>query len=190
MRFELVTSAASEPVTLAEAKSHLRVEHSDDDVLIASLVSTARELVESHTARQLVTADWKLHLDRFPHGDIEIRKCPVASVTSVTYYDENNTQQTWSTSLYQVDTVNEPARIRCEYNVTYPSTRSGKLNAVTVNFTAGQAVASVSDKAKHAILLLVSHWYENTEAAGPRNLYQAPLAVHSLVNAMKWTDYT
>jgi hypothetical protein len=66
MPLQLITPAAEEPVSLAEAKRHLRVESADDDALIASLISAARQAAETLTGRQFVTARWKLVLDSFP----------------------------------------------------------------------------------------------------------------------------
>jgi hypothetical protein len=66
MPLQLITPAAEEPVSLAEAKRHLRVESADDDALIGSLISAARQSAETLTGRQFVTARWKLVLDSFP----------------------------------------------------------------------------------------------------------------------------
>lgn len=188
-RFELVTAPASEPVTRAEAKTHLRESSTDEDDLIDGLIVAARKLVEAQTSRQLVTATWRLHLDCFPAGDIQIRKSPIASISSITYYDTNGDSQTWASSNYETDLVSEPARIRPAYNVSYPSTRSGKPNAVTVQFVAGVAQGSVDQRAKQAILLLLSHWYENREAVVMGSFSELPMAAQSLINSLRWTAY-
>lgn len=188
-RFELDTAPTGEPVTLVEAKAHLRESSSDEDALITNLIKAARKRIEDETARQFVTATWKMHLDGFPSGDIQIRKCPVVSVSSITYYDTNGDQQTWASSNYETDLVNEPARIRPAYNVVYPSTRSHKLNAVTVTFVAGQSVASVDQRAKQAILVLLSHWWWNREAVSELGMHEVPMAAHYLIDSLKWTDY-
>jgi hypothetical protein len=62
----LITPPASEPVTLAEAKAHLRLEIGDDDALVAGLVTAARQHVEDLIAQSLVTQTWQLTLDKFP----------------------------------------------------------------------------------------------------------------------------
>lgn len=188
-RFELVTAPAQEPVSLSEAKTHLRYDDSDEDSLILRLIENGRRLIESYTSRQLVTATWKMHMDCFPRGDIQIRKCPVASVSSITYSDTNGSSQTWSSSNYQTDLVSYPARIRPEYNVVYPSTRLGKFNAVTVQFVAGEAVSAVPKQAKQAILIYVGHLFEHRELVGNAAFYELPFAFQALVDSLKWTDY-
>lgn len=59
MPLQLVTPPAGEPVSLAEAKQHLRVDGGDDDLLIGSLITAARQAAETKTGRQLITARWK-----------------------------------------------------------------------------------------------------------------------------------
>ena len=66
MPLQLVTPPAEEPVSLADAKLHLRVDFTDDDALITSLIAAARQAAETLTGRQIVTARWKLVLDSFP----------------------------------------------------------------------------------------------------------------------------
>jgi len=73
MSLTLNTPPAAEPVTLADAKAHLKVDSTDDDALIASLITAARARAEWHTGRALVTQSWTLWLDAWPQrGIIEI----------------------------------------------------------------------------------------------------------------------
>lgn len=65
-RLNLVTAPTAEPVTLADAKLHLRVNVSDDDALITDALIAGRERVELETGRQLITATWELWMDGFP----------------------------------------------------------------------------------------------------------------------------
>ena len=66
MSLQLVTAPTEEPVSLVEAKLHLRVDFSEDDLLITALIAAARQAAETLTGRQLVTARWKYILDSFP----------------------------------------------------------------------------------------------------------------------------
>lgn len=70
----LVTAPGSEPITLAEAKLHLRVETAmtDDDTLISALIVSARQAAETITRRALITQTWKLALDQFPAPGVNI----------------------------------------------------------------------------------------------------------------------
>jgi uncharacterized phiE125 gp8 family phage protein len=63
---KLITAPIAEPVTLPEAKLHLRVDTTDDDTLITTLITAAREMAETITRRALVSQQWKIVADRFP----------------------------------------------------------------------------------------------------------------------------
>ena len=54
---------ALEPVTLAEAKAHMRLGHDSEDALIAGLIRAARDEVERTTGTALIDQDWRLALD-------------------------------------------------------------------------------------------------------------------------------
>jgi uncharacterized phiE125 gp8 family phage protein len=162
----LVTAPTIEPVTLAEAKLHLRVDHGDEDALIESLVTSARTHVEHVTSRAFINQTWRLSLDAFP-AEIRLPRPPLSSVTSLQYLDGNGTLQTLSASSYTVDSDAEPGRVVEAYATTWPSVRND-IRAVRVTYVAGYGAtaATVPQPIKQAILLLVGHWYANREAVG------------------------
>lgn len=191
MRFKLITAATAEPVTVSEAKAQAGVFHSAEDAMIERFVAAARESLEAETSRQLITATWEQYFKRFPDV-IEIRKLPVASITSVAYVDTAGDSQTLTvTTDYQTDLAspNRPARIKPAYGKTWPSTRA-QFNAVTVRFTAGYGGADdVPSRIKQAILMLAAHFYENREPVADRQKFLVPLALQSLIAGGSWGDY-
>jgi len=158
------------PVTTAEVKSQARIDTTAEDSLIDRLISAATASIEGPygIGIALVEQTWELKLDWFPL-EIQLPLYPVLSVESIKYIDTEGTEQTLDSSVYRVDTHSNPARITLEWNETWPSTRLIS-NAVTVTFKAGYAVegsdyqANVPQDLRHAITLLVAHWYENREA--------------------------
>jgi len=191
MALSLVTAPAVEPVSVDEAKVHLRVDTPDEDALIDDLIRAARQYVETFTRRALITQTWDDKRDGFPCGDgtIELPIAGVSSVTSISYVDTNGDSQVWSAALYQTDLPTGPkapfARICPAYSQYYPQTRS-QMNAVTVRFVAGYGAASstVPASIKSAMKLLVGHWFQNREAVavgiGIGGL-QVPLTVDHLL---------
>lgn len=178
-----------EPVTRAEAKAHLRVDVTDEDTLIDTLITTAREHAEALTERQFITATYTLKLDAFNglYGCIELPRPLLIGVSSITYSDSDDATQTLSSSLYQVDSSSEPARIIPAYGETWPDTRP-KMNAVTITFTAGYGAtaASVPTPLKQAILLLVAHWFENREPVNIGNIVSPiPFTVSALLGPFR-----
>jgi uncharacterized phiE125 gp8 family phage protein len=179
MPLQLITPAAEEPVSLAEAKRHLRVESADDDALIGSLISAARQAAETLTGRQFVTARWKLVLDSFPGPSlmgvpaglpfslpghaILLPKCPVQSVFAIRYRDMAGTTQTMPRADYTVDTACEPARVTPVFGSAWPVSLP-QIGAVTLVFAAGYGdAASVPAGIKSWIKLRVGSLYAHRE---------------------------
>jgi uncharacterized phiE125 gp8 family phage protein len=184
MALSLVTAAAAEPLTLTEAKLHLRVDHSTDDDLITALIKASREYCENFTRRAIPSQTFDLKLDGFPDL-IELPMPPVTAITSITYVDANGDTQTLSSSLYRTDLPSGPkaqrARIEPAYGQVWPSTRA-VVNAVTVRFVAGYSTYPGSILA--AMKLLIGHWYEQREAVSVSigaNVQTVPIAVDSLL---------
>jgi uncharacterized phiE125 gp8 family phage protein len=188
MSLSLITPPATEPLTLLEAKLHIKCEIDDDNDLISTLIVAAREYVETFTHRALITQIWDLGLCSFP-SYIEIPKAPLQRLPTapvVTYLDTNGATQTWSATNYTVDAPAGPwARcgfIFANYGVSYPSTRDIP-NAVTVRFYAGYGLtgASVPSSIKAAMKLLIGHWWSNRESVSAVNLTEVPQSVSALL---------
>jgi uncharacterized phiE125 gp8 family phage protein len=190
MGLSLVTAPALEPVTLAELKAHCRIDVGDEDALISALGKAAREHVETLTHRPLITQTWDLTLDAFPCGVLELPLPPVSSVTSISYIDQAGDTQTWDAALYRVDLPSGPfagpARIQPIYGGTYPITQA-VTNAVTVRFVCGfgSTALSVPASLRHAIKLLVAHWYDT--GRGPVQIGNIVQSIPLTVDALTWS---
>ena len=166
----LVTGPTLEPVTLAEAQEHCRVDSRAEDAFLTRAIQTAREYVESVTNRALITQTWDWTLDRFPCAtSFEVPRPNLLSVTSISYMDTDGATQTWASTNYRVGVragpKAQPGRIELAYQQSYPLTRS-VIDAVTIRFIAGYhataatAVTNCPAALKSAILLLVGEMYE------------------------------
>jgi uncharacterized phiE125 gp8 family phage protein len=169
MSLMLKTAPALEPITLVEAKRHLRVDLDflDDDQYISALISAARATVEAWEWRSHVNQVWELRLDAFPASaqPIYCPRPPLQSVGSIQYVDADGVTQTLSVDDYVVDPKSEPGRIMPAYGEVWPTTRPTTMNAVTITYTAGYGpdAQNVPVRTKHAIKLLLGLWYENRE---------------------------
>lgn len=165
---KVITPPASEPVTLAEAKLHVRQDLDTDDALITGLIAVARETVEGSSWYALLTQTWELVLDRWPYGiAIELPRPPLQSVTSVKYTDSSGTETTWDPANYIADTDSVPGRVVLAYNVSWPLTALRPAGAIRIRYVAGwTSAANVPQTLKQAMLLLIGHWYENREETG------------------------
>ncbi len=128
---------AQEPLTLDEAKSHLIIHQDDDDLLIDAYLRAAREAAEQYLGIGLFTQTWKLTLQAFADVIWLPMASPLASVTSVKYYDADGTLQTLSASSYIVDTVSTPGRIVKAPTYTWPTVQSERLMPVEITYVCG-----------------------------------------------------
>lgn len=188
MAIKVTTQPATEPVTLVEAKSHLRVDGSDDDVLIADLISAAREYVEQVTSRHLITQSLTYYGESF-NADIEL-KAGLQSVTSINYTDTDGNNQLLDTSLYSVDTASFVGAVYPSYGNSWPSARYEK-NAVQIEFIAGYGSADdVPVPIKQAMLLLIGHFYQNRESVMVGvSVTETPMAVDMLLNPYRVVSF-
>lgn len=181
MALTLVTQPAVEPVSLAEAKAHLRVDGPDEDGLITALIAAARQAAEAYTRRAFITQTWRLTLDKFPGkavpwwngvrqgadiaapGDfITLPRPPLRSVTSLKAYDDADNATTMAASDYYVDTDSEPGRVVLRSGKTWPAVER-VANGVDIVFTAGyggQAV-DVPQAIREGILLHIAAMFEH-----------------------------
>ena len=177
-------STGTAPITLTEAKKHLRVDHSNDDDYISSLMLAVTELCERIQRRIYVSRELTYYIDEFP-DEIRPPYSPLASVSSIKYIDTDGVLQTLSDTVYDVDTYHEPGRITLAYNQTWPTIRP-VANAVLVTYNAGWAdQQSVPEDIKHLVKMLLAHYYENRESVSEVNLRETPQAFRTLLWAHK-----
>ena len=161
----VVTPPVNEPITLTEAKSHLRVLASDNDTYINTLIGYARDLAEERMDRALINQTLRAKYDFFPIGaPLKIHRSPLGTVSSVKYIDTSGDEQTWDSSKYQFD-GSEPARLLPVPGEAFPATQVGRLQPVEVNYTAGYGADStfVPEKIRRALLMLIGHGWINRE---------------------------
>lgn len=183
MGFSVVTPQTIEPLTLAEAKTQLRVLSTNEDDLITALIVAAREYAENFTGRALITRTLDYSIDAFPAAKILIPIAPISSVVSVKYVDGNGSVQTWDATKYVTDLTKGFGEISLAFGETFPTARS-IANAITIRINAGYGANadSVPQSIKQAMLMLISHWFDNRAgiAVGVQ-VAEMPLAVEHLL---------
>ena len=160
-----------EPVTLAQAKLHLRVDVDDDNALITALIIAARQYCENLSGRTLASRSYLQTMESFPADgiDIVLRRSPVTAIASVNYYDATGTDVAMTvTTDYRTNFNLVPARVRLPVLTKLWAQTYVVDDAVRIIYTAGAAdvngVNTAPTAAKQTILLLVGHWYENRES--------------------------
>jgi uncharacterized phiE125 gp8 family phage protein len=159
MAIKRLSNPSTEPITLAEAKRHLRIDNTDDDDYITSLIEVARRAAEDRMERTLITTTWKLTLDQFP--DAIILPMPrIQAISSVIYNNQSNQQVALANTDWFLDADSEPGWLVPAINKAWPLTLG--INAVAVTYTAGygDTAASVPAPIKQWILLAMGDLYD------------------------------
>jgi hypothetical protein len=204
-----------EPVTLALAKQHLRIDATNtlDDALISTYLVAARQYAEKYTHRAFFAQQWVLSLDHFPaflesgtlpigsHNEwpyfqfywepltIRLPWPTTVSVESITYTDLTGTVQTLDPATYYADVSSEPARIIPRSNMFWPYAQQYIPGSVQVAFTAATYTASTCPQSVTlAVLMLAAQWYENREAVAATSMTVVPQGVLALLDAERF-DY-
>lgn len=186
-RLAVSVAPVAEPVTAAEFKVFAQYEDTDQDALIASLITAARSKVEHDCDLALMPQTRVMRLDKFPTNSdtIQIHLHPVTAVV-VTYDDENGDNQTLASSNYTIDLTNLPPRLKLISTAVWPTTEFGTTNAVTLTITAGYTNAdAVPATAKLAINLLAREWFYGRCATGEVG-DGATMAYGALCNQLRW----
>lgn len=190
MSLELVTPPTAEPVTVDEVKTHLRIDNDAEDVYIGLLISAARGYAETYLRRQLCTATWKLRMDCFPCGAIQVPLPPLQSVTTLAFTDSSGSPATLTENThFTKDIYSEPARIVPAYGRTWPATY-GVPNAVTLTFVAGYGDATaVPPEIRYGILLLVAEMYDKREPTVTGSIIANVPVINTLLGSASWGCY-
>lgn len=196
VNLKLITAPTAEPVTLALAKSHIRIADTSFDELITQYISSARQYCENAAHRAFFNQTWQLTLDHFPIAnwwrgtarntdrqnqwfysdmwkgyEIKVPRPRLVSVTSITYVDTANQQQTLDPSVYVVDGNSEPGRIVPVPGQFWPSIEQFRPGTIQIQFIAG-SYGDGSDLSKvppgvvSAVLFMTNYLFEHPDAAG------------------------
>ncbi len=197
MQTTLIAPPALEPVTLAEARAWLRVDVNDEDAAIASLIVAGRTLVEAATRRALVTQTWRVTLDAWPASgadggwsllatrpaalplEVAVPLAPVQSLAAIRVYDAAWQPQTLPSSSWRLLGAPERARIMFAPAPPQPGVRVG---GVEIDVVAGYGEPTDTPAPlRHAILALVSFWFDNRGDVATADADNLPPRVAALV---------
>lgn len=185
---KLVTPPATPVVSLAEAKSHLRVLHDDDNDYIEALVEVGTGLidgVDGWLGRAIVEQTWEASLDRFPCSDgngragkLVVPLAPLISVETLKYDGSDGVERDVVGFRAFGAGSTQPGYVVPAVATSWPTTIC-EPESVRVTFKAGYDVVPAG--IKHAILLMIGHWYESREDARDVDLNDIPLGSKALL---------
>lgn len=182
-RPKIITPPAAEPLLLTDVKTRLSISDTLDDTDITSYIQAAREQAESYMQRSIITQTVEIALDRFP-VEIELPFGPLQSITSITYLDADQVEQTLDSANYTADDYGMTPWVLLAADTDWPGTYDA-ANAVTVRYVVGWGAAGTDVPADvtNAMLLAVGHWIrfqaEAESGIGPTRM---PRQFYDLLN--------
>ncbi len=160
MSATLLAAPAAEPLSLAEAKAYLRVEHEADDAVIGALVTAARMQVEALTRCALMSQTWRFVRDVWPaDGRLRLNMGPLQSIVALRTYDESGAAHVYDAASFVLD---KAALVIAAPPFALPLPgRSHAGIELDLRLGFGDGAGNVPEPLRYALRMLVAHWYEN-----------------------------
>ena len=187
----LVTAATVWPVTTDEVNEQLRIDSGDDAQLINRLIAAATSYVDGLgvLGRAMINQTWRQVVQN-PGSKVDLRMHPVQSLSAVKYYDASGVLQTDTLGNYRLIAGDIWAYVKPTSGNIWP-TAYDRPDAIQIEFVAGYGAAAenVPDGIRHALMMLIAHWYEHREAADRMDISNLPIGFDDLLNAERRAWY-
>jgi uncharacterized phiE125 gp8 family phage protein len=178
-----VTGPAVTPISLAEAKAQMRVESSDDDAIIQRLIASAVAFVDAQGAlgKAMITQTWGQWLSPNP-GTVYLSLGPVQSVSAIKYYDVDGALQTATLADFNVFGTPNRISVSPKAGRAWPVTQM-RDDAIKIEYIIGYGSSSTSvpETVRHALMMLVAHWYDMRETATEKQMYDLPYGFSEMI---------
>jgi uncharacterized phiE125 gp8 family phage protein len=182
-----LTPPVLEPVALSDAKIFLRLDQTDEDGLLSTLITAARLMIEAASGRMLIEQSWRIVLDCWPEGgEIRLPLSPVSGIDEARVYGALGEAHVVSDSALELDTAADPPVIR----VAGPVPTIGRMRAaIEIDVVAGYGPAATDVPAllRHAVLQLAARWFEQRGDVAGRDAAVLPAEIMALVAPFRRT---
>jgi uncharacterized phiE125 gp8 family phage protein len=192
MSLRVLEPPAVMPISVSEAKAHLRYTSSQQDAVIAGMVAEAVAHIdgpEGALGRCLIAQTLELTADEWPYrfGCIRLPCPPLISVTSVHYVDQDGAEQLVDPATYQVVGIGDQGRLELAHGQTWPSARR-QSEAIRITYRAGHGDSwnDVPEALRLAVLTVVATYFDRRSAFVEGGVFEtsaaerllAPFKVH------------
>lgn len=178
-----VTAPSASPISLAEAKAQMRVDGSEEDAIIQRLIDAAVAFVDVQGALgfAMITQTWGQWIAPNP-STVSLLLGPVQSVSAIKYYDTNGDLQTATLADFNVFGTPNRITITPKTGKAWPVTQT-RDDAIKIEYVIGYGAtsASVPQTVRHALMMLVAHWYENRETSAEKSMTEVPYGFHEMI---------
>lgn len=187
MALQLRAGPAQEPVSLTEAKEFMRLDGTEDDVLVSTLITAARIHIETSLGKILITENWSYFLDKWPKSKtVYLPLDPIQTIEEIRFHDGLGSFEVIPVEDYSIDIISRHPRL--QFNGAKPASSSKKLNQIEIRFTAGfgDLQTDIPSDLKQALLMLATHWFEQRDPiAFGGNFTEVPHTIQALLNNYK-----
>lgn len=214
-RPRVIVQPAVEPLSWTEAAAHLRGVYEEERSYVEALITAVRINLEHRCNKAFIEQTLEITLDYWPSGwcgvaqpyigpyswgttyygsGIELpRATPLVSVEAFTYRDSTGASTAVDAANYVLDTDSMPGRLALASGYSWPSFTPYPTSPIRIRYVAGHRGMTSSpyipypdEDIKHAMRLLVGHFYTNREAVVVGDHitiqpYQMELAVSTLL---------
>ncbi len=151
-----------DPVSVDELKSYARIDGSNEDNLIATLIESATGHIEDFLGRSLINRTMTLSFDVWDKKVISLPKPPLVSISSVVTLDEDGTETTYAATNYYVVTESIPGELVIKQSSSLPTNTVRDRGGFKITYIAGYGATAnlVPRQIRQAILQLVTLRYE------------------------------
>jgi uncharacterized phiE125 gp8 family phage protein len=178
-----VTAPTASPISLSAAKEQMRVESSDDDAIIQRLIDSAVAFVDVQGAlgKAMITQTWGEWLSPNP-GTVYLTLGPVQSVSAIKYYDVDGALQTATLADFNVFGTPNRINVSPKSGKAWPVTQT-RDDAIKIEYIIGygSTSASVPETVRHALMMLVAHWYDMRETSTEKQMYDLPFGFVDMI---------
>ena len=152
------TLPATLVVSLTEVKAWLKIDGTNEDTLLTSLIASATAECEAYAGLSFITRTRTVKLDSFSGRELILPYGPVTALSSIAYSDEDDVSTPISSGDYTYDIASGLARVRV--TESWPATNRA-LSNVVVTYVAGFAnAAAVPELIKTAVKQKIALDYE------------------------------
>lgn len=147
------------PVSLAQIKQHLRIDHNEDDEYLSGLADAARLHIEAVSGHFLITRTVRQYVEELPNSrSVVLNAWPIQAIEKIMGYDLDGNPKTLTLDQYKLDNRFDPATLSFSQTLSFGSFKNG----IEVDFVAGygETGLDVPSNIIRAVLVLVAHWYE------------------------------
>ena len=182
---EIVDAPLITPVSVAEVKEQLRIETSDSDAIITRLINVAVAYtdVKGALGQAMISQKWAQWLGPNPTQQVVLILGPVQAVNAVKYYDTDGDLQTDTIGNYEVFGTEFSTKVGPKDGFSWPVTQN-REDAIKIEYTIGygDAASDVPDTIRHALMMLIGHWYDHREQTAMDELSNVPYGFDQLLN--------